>query len=1674
MTTLSESHLETIQSLYDRGLYLQAYEESKTLGPLSEWRGAEGRLLAGRLAGNLGSDRLQVVSHWLGYREHPDHDQALCFAARTMLRRWGPYFAIRWMEDHANRDFTSESHRGEWHGMLSVCHAMLRDRKQADANIAKAYEIAPDLPWLAVEHATVLEQTDRYEQAYEVAQQALNNSPSYRPAVQTCAHLLVLLSRQDEAIELIETAIPKLESGAMHCQLGSIFHQAQRYEDAREQYEIGAEKMPLLDKVLGDAWLARIRSDLASACGDPDTALKLLADVPKRYKGHFHEQVEKSLTDRPADAERKLLDVPFIRQHYRTCAPATLSMLSKYWGKDAEHLEIADQICFDGTPYHAERQWAEEAGYKCIEFTIDAKSATELVDRGMPFTLSTVEPGNAHLQAVIGYDTNRQVLLLRDPFYPSVGEILMDSLEERYGAFGPRGMVMFPQDKLHLLDDLELTDQHLWEDAHHVRAALIDHDRDTAVKRLDELKQKDPEATVTLNAELSLADYDNDGGNRDRLVEALIERYPKCPAMIPRRLGCLIEQGRRQDRLDLLKEASESDEASPLLIHRYALELLQDAREYGRASWQLRRLIRRDPRFGDGYETLGSLHWTLGQRDLSTRLYHIAVCIEDKRESSAMNLFMAKRCLHQEEETLDFLRERVEQFGSKDAGPARTLYEAHRIMARADLGFEVLEEAIKALPDDGNLRLYTATELSMFGRAERANELLESARDKCRAQDWRRAAAILAEDSGKLEASREHWQSIIDASPLDLDAVRAWCNVTRRIGGSPEVIAYLTEATERFEHNWDLQQMLYAELAEVDPAKSLELLRKLIELLPNNAWAWRELGIVRIEQSDGEAEAHKAAKQAYHLDPNDAAVYSLIGRVAERQGNVEQATKAFRKAIKLDPDGGYPIAALVNLHDDRESRREALAFTLKQLKTQVTLGQGILAYQALAGRALSPEQLLDELRDYVKARPDLWQAWSALIDQHIQSGDLDGAPAVAEEATDRFPLIPDMWLRRAEAHRVRLERDEQIKCLNEALRIAPDHDGAVQELALQSEYAGDLKSAEEVLRRALDRNPQNAGYHGRLAEVLWNTGNQDDALKHIKECLSLRPDLMWGWGKFMEWSHTTGNPKRPAEFARELTRQRPGESMIWYTLAKVLGDREDFEESLAACNKCIELNPLDAEAYDLLAQINVEAHRFEEAYAACNPPAFKGRPPANLRGRACWIEFHSGNAESAVEKLWALIDEEPTYTWGLQELVNWCGELDDTEGQRRAADLWIAAEPNNHMALSYRGWAKVRISNDPSQTANDKLELRTSAKEDLTRAVMLDPSAGGAADLLFELQLDDKEFDNARDTLERAAGYMDEPTLLSRRVALASTSGAWHDAQKYLRKLCYVDTDNGQAFGYAFEFADDKEVVTPILGECLLLEDTNPLLGEQEVQLQLNKGSWERCIKSIKRMEKKPATWAKAAAYFMNQIGSVGDQRLRPLLQNFYGKNRKRIVQSTDAWNAAIFALAGMNMDGEVLKLFDGWEQRQDLEPWMLCNLSSAMLAKGNLPEAHRVISHALNMPPDHSLTRHLIDLGHIEVVAGDANQTMQYLENINLATLPPTYQFEYYLALAAAEARLDPNRANGQKQAKRTLRKAYRVYPEYKLDKAARKSHGRITSTIAKSGGFFAKLKQVLSIELG
>src|SRR5690606_21907581 len=113
-------------------------------------------------------------------------------------------------------------------------------------------------------------------------------------------------------------------------------------------------------------------------------------------------------------------------------------------------------------PSHSERRWAESNQWATREFTVTWEATCALIDRGIPFTLSTVEPTSAHLQAVIGYDRWRKTLIIRDPYERNRRELPADDFLDRYRAYGPRGMALVPIEQADRFDNLTLPDEPLW------------------------------------------------------------------------------------------------------------------------------------------------------------------------------------------------------------------------------------------------------------------------------------------------------------------------------------------------------------------------------------------------------------------------------------------------------------------------------------------------------------------------------------------------------------------------------------------------------------------------------------------------------------------------------------------------------------------------------------------------------------------------------------------------------------------------------------------------------------------------------------------------------------------------------------------------------------------------------------------------------------------------------------------------------------------------------------------------------------------------------------------------------------------------------------------------------------------------------------------------------------
>ncbi|MEW6159659.1 MAG: tetratricopeptide repeat protein, partial [Verrucomicrobiota bacterium] len=1078
--------LAEIRELYESGRSFTAYQKAAAAGPLARWTGVKACLLAGRLANNIGAPQLARKLHLRAWRLAPRHPEVVYFHAWISLELRGPLAAWHRLR---NGNLLAEAEAPTRADLLALqcrCACLLRDFQAAEKLLAQALQLAPDHSWIRVEEAFLRETEDRYDEALEAVQKGLKrvNGSWYRPAVQSAAHLLQLLGRDDEALILLNQAAAELENAPVLAQLFVLQMELHQYDAAAGTLDRFVQLAPLLEKPGAD-WVGRQRMRLAYLRKDFASAAELARQIDAPWSRKFADQL-----DAQKQIGRVQLPVQFVRQHHQTCAPATVAALVRFWNKPAEHLALAEAICYDGTPIFLQRQWAENHGWAVREFRLTWETAVQLIDRHVPFALATVGTGQGHMQAVIGYDACEQTLLLRDPWQRSVVEVVSEPFLKHQRSSGPRAMALVPREESDRISDLDLPDAAQYDLFHRLELNLHLHDRATGQCALEQLAERWPEHPITWQARRALATYDSNNAEVLRCLDKLLELYPHDANLQLAKVSAF-RGGPRASLLEFLQRACAEKQVDPALLAQYAQELRSDAREYPLAEKLLERSFRRRPVDALSFAILGDIRWAQRRLEEATELYRFAACLEDKREGFFRAWFSAARHLKTTEEALVHLHDRFQRFGARSGQPACTLFWAYEILDQPAKAFALLDQAITLRPEDGELLCFTAEVNARWGRMEKAEQLVKEAEGKCHRLAWLRTGASVAQYRHDRAAALALWQQVLEQEPLDFQAHRAVAHLLAEANGVAATLEYLEKTCRQFPHHFLLHQLWLDWLRTENLPATEPIVRHLLELDPNNAWTLRELALVLGELRQFE-EAALHLELALKLEPESPGTYCTRGRVFQLMGNVPEARKAFRKALEISVDTEFAINALVALCVTETERKEALAFIEQQLIRQVVFGDGLLAFRDVAHPVLSPETMLESLRLALKERPDLWHAWSALVEQLLEMGSLDEALQLAREAADRFPLLPRIWLDLARVQKARLNLADEIAALETALQINSGYALAIMQLVEAHERRSQFHEVLAVLQKAVARQPLHAPLRGYLADALWKLNRGDE------------------------------------------------------------------------------------------------------------------------------------------------------------------------------------------------------------------------------------------------------------------------------------------------------------------------------------------------------------------------------------------------------------------------------------------------------------------------------------------------------------------------------------------------------------------------------------------------------
>lgn len=200
-------------------------------------------------------------------------------------------------------------------------------------------------------------------------------------------------------------------------------------------------------------------------------------------------------------------------------------------------------------------------------------------------------------------------------------------------------------------------------------------------------------------------------------------------------------------------------------------------------------------------------------------------------------------------------------------------------------------------------------------------------------------------------------------------------------------------------------QLGVSHLAEkrLQPA-SIEF-QKAAEIDPNNRKVQYAMGHTLFEQSQYAA-AEKKFRAAIRLMPADSESYNYLGKVYEKQGKLDEAMAAYRKALE------NPIYATPEL-----PHHNLGLLYVQQKKTS---------------------DAIREFRDAIRFNPDFPFPYVELGDLYLKLGMMEEAVAINKELVDRFPDLPEANYRLAQAYLKSGAKQSALVYFQKVIQQAPD------------------------------------------------------------------------------------------------------------------------------------------------------------------------------------------------------------------------------------------------------------------------------------------------------------------------------------------------------------------------------------------------------------------------------------------------------------------------------------------------------------------------------------------------------------------------------------------------------------------------------------------------------------
>lgn len=540
------------------------------------------------------------------------------------------------------------------------------------------------------------------------------------------------------------------------------------------------------------------------------------------------------------------------------------------------------------------------------------------------------------------------------------------------------------------------------------------------------------------------------------------------------------------------------------------------------------------------------------------------------------------------------------------------------------------------------------------------------------------------------------------------------------------------------------------------------------------------------------------------------ALYTEALRIELRQG-FAPALPLYLAITKLDPHfiQAHLKTALYFLQ--RNQLEQALSYLKLGLESNPDSAD-LKAATAYAYRLLKRnDEAVALAREVLATTPDQVTAYRVLFEIYSEQGKFDEAMKTVETTVKQNTGKASFWINLARLYQDLLDEEQRQNPLRNtskertreiAAKLLPLYEKALackgdpttELLLLLADChtaLGNNEKAIEFAKQAHTNSPQNIEIELRLANLEFNAGRRDEALKYYEHAYELRPDYGDGWlGSTLSKLYSgAGQTQKAVDVLEQMISRTPTRVELYNDVASLYERLERPDKAEANYQQALALDSSTPVPYLQLAYVQLQGKKFTKADATL-ADAQKRFPTS---GRICLLQAISAREQKKYDEALSAFAQVKILSTGsdsplldanfylelsmTQELAGKKELIEPTlrEGLRKFPD-----NPNMLNALAYH-WSEEGSNLDEA--------LRMSKK-----SIETDPANGAFLDTLGWIYYRLDQPKEALPLLQQAVPLTKEdPVVLAHLADVCAKLGQLSRAIELWQKVVQTDPDNKDA-----------------------------------------------------------------------------------------------------------------------------------------------------------------------------------------------------------------------------------------------------------------------------------------